>query len=441
MIYIMADDLTGANDSGVQLSKQGLKTMVYIDPLCSDENDTSGILNTADVLVVDTETRDLSEDQAGQIISKAVERLQLENRSDILFYKKIDSTLRGNIGKEIEVLMELLNKDLCIISPSFPHNKRITAGGYLLVNNEPLGTSQYFSGQLEPWEGTYIPHFIQQQTQLPVGLIELKDVMKGETEILNRLEILYKEGKKIIIIDAVIEHHLKEIMNSSRKFQGSILYCGSAGLANYLVDLNEVKKRKIKKLSSCNQPILTVIGTRNKIMEKQIEYYREMMSVSYLKIDLKGVLRNKRSVFLEYKDQAIRAIKGGKHLILHPDPIYNGEGGANNLIKKEQISFRELEVIIRDFLARLTATIVRTAGVENLILTGGDTAIGVCKELGINSLIILDELLPGIPLSFANNKHYKNIKLITKAGGFGGEDTLYQLALNLINYGNAEVKV
>lgn len=441
MIYIMADDLTGANDSGVQLSKQGLKTMVYIDPLGSDENDSSGISTAVDVLVVDTETRDLSEDEAGQVIKKSIKRLYLENRSDILFYKKIDSTLRGNIGKEIEVLMELLNKDLCIISPSFPHNKRITAGGYLLVNNEPLGTSQYFNGQLEPWEGTYIPHFIQQQTELPVGLIELKDVMKGETEIFNRLETLYKKGKKIIIIDAVIERHLKEIMSSCRNFQGSILYCGSAGLANYLVDLKNVKKRGIIKSGNYDQSILIVVGTRNKIMEKQIEYFRERMSVFYLKIDLKKVLRNKRGVFQEYVDQAIKALKGGKHLILHPDPIYNWEGGTNILIEEEQISFRELELIIRDFLARLTATIVRTTGVKNLILTGGDTAIGVCKELGINSLIILDELLPGIPLSSANNKHYNNIKLITKAGGFGGEDTLYQLALNLINYGNTEVKV
>ena len=46
---------------------------------------------------------------------------------------------------------------------------------------------------------------------------------------------------------------------------------------------------------------------------------------------------------------------------------------------------------------------------------------------------ILDELLPGIPLAIANYKNY-HLNIVTKAGGFGKEDALYNLINKLKNY-------
>ncbi len=440
MIYIIADDLTGANDSGVQLSKQGLKTLVYIDHLDWNNYEIAELLVNKDVLVIDTETRELSEDQAGIYIKKLLGKFNLENKDSTIFYKKIDSTLRGNIGREIEEILKLLKKDVCILTPSFPHNKRITVGGYLIVNNQPLGTSQYFNNRYQPWEGTYIPHFIQQQTSLPVGLIELKEIMQGEEVILEQLERQYQSGKRIIIVDAVTEDHLKEIMSSTKKFKGSTLYCGSAGLANYLGNFNIQKPRGENTVFNSNKPVLMVIGTRNKIMEKQIKYLRDKMEVSYLKLDIKEIFANKQNILKKYIKSSLEALKDNKHLILHPDPAYNKAERASEILEKEKISFRELELILRDFIAVLTFNIIQTTRINNLIITGGDTAIGVCKVLGINSLNMLDEVLPGISLSSVNNDKYGDIRLITKAGGFGEEDTLYQLVTKLMKHNKTEVK-
>ena len=93
---------------------------------------------------------------------------------------------------------------------------------------------------------------------------------------------------------------------------------------------------------------------------------------------------------------------------------------------KYKITFRKLEIEIKTFLGELTSKIIKNSDVRNLILTGGDTALGVCKELGIYNMNILGELLPGIPLAIAHYKSY-NLNIVTKAGGFGKEDTLYDL--------------
>ena len=58
-----------------------------------------------------------------------------------------------------------------------------------------------------------------------------------------------------------------------------------------------------------------------------------------------------------------------------------------------------MEFAIRKFLGELTAKIVINSHAMNLILTEGDIDIGVCSSLDIQNLNIVDELLPGIPLS------------------------------------------
>lgn len=116
-------------------------------------------------------------------------------------------------------------------------------------------------------------------------------------------------------------------------------------------------------------------------------------------------------------------------MVIRTNAISNERKLVNKkLILEYNISFRELEIKIKVFLGELTSRIVKNCNARNLILTGGDVALEICKKLNIYNMSILDELLPGIPLAIANYKDYK-LNIITKAGGFGKEDALY----NLIN--------
>jgi len=428
MIYVIADDLTGANDTGVQFAKKGYNTMVST----FNKQLTIIIPDNLDVFVIDTETRELEGKTARKILRNILKKLNI-NKNDMI-YKKVDSTLRGNVGVEIEEIMNILKKDICIFSSSLPSQQRMTVGGYLIVNQKPLGLSEYSSNHLDQGENSFIPFLLKKQTDFPVGQIDLKDVVKGQETILSKINELSQKGNKIIVIDSTNEEHLKDIFASGLKFDGPVLFSGSAGLANHFPNINnkhEVLKIKVEDNKS---PVLVVAGSRNSIMEDQINYLKNRLNVSELRIDLEQVFSNKERILDDYATKCIQAIKDNRDLVIHTNITYNEEKSINEkLMLKYHLSFRGLEIKIKTFLGELTSKIIKNSYVRNLILTGGDVALGVCKELNIRNLNILAELLPGIPLAIANYKDYK-LNIITKAGGFGKEDALYNLINKLKNY-------
>ena len=95
---VLADDFTGALDTGIHFAKNGARTKVITDPMC-DFSDAD-----AQVLVIDTETRHLPPEQAGAIVAEITRRAcSCKIRR---FYKKTDSALRGNVGAELAALLE-----------------------------------------------------------------------------------------------------------------------------------------------------------------------------------------------------------------------------------------------------------------------------------------------------------------------------------------------
>jgi len=428
MKYILADDLTGANDTGVQFTKKGYNTKVSI----FNEQSTIIIPDNLDVFVVDTETRELKSKIAREKLRNILKKLNI-NKNDMIF-KKVDSTLRGNVGDEIEEIMNILKKDICVFSPSFPSYQRITVEGYLIVDQKHLGVSEYSCYNSTQVENSFIPFLLKTQTNFPIGQIDLKDVVKGQKTILAKINKLYQKGNKIIVIDSTSEQHLADIFSSGLKFDGSVLFSGSAGLANNfpnIYDKNEDLKINIENSKS---PVIVIAGSRNSIMEDQINYLKDRVDFTELKIDLEQIFSNKNRILDNYNTKCIEAIKANRDLVIHTNAIYNEEKLINKkLMLKYKLSFRELEIHIKTFLGELISKILKNNCVRNLFLTGGDIALGVCEELGIYDMDILDELLPGIPLAIASYKNYK-LNIITKAGGFGKKDTLYNLINKLKNY-------
>jgi len=431
MFYIIADDLTGASDTGVQFSKKGYNAVVSI--LEESGNIIIPGEDEIDVLVIDTETREVADEKiVRQRLSKVLKKLNFSDKD--IFYKKIDSTLRGCIGAELEEIMNFLKKDICVLTPTFPSHQRITVGGYLIVNGKPLGLSKYYSGDLKAGDASFIPSLLRQQTNLPITRIDFIDVTKGQEVIVKKLNKLYQEGNKIIIVDAAEEVHLKDIFDSIVKFEGSVLYAGSAGLANCFPEIYN-KNRKFKLNMEKNKGLVLIVGgSRNPITKSQITHLKEELKLFDLNIDIEEIWSNRKTILEHYLTESISIIKNGQGLVIHTYSAYNDKESINNkLMKKYNLSFRELELTIRKFLGELTAEIVSNSSVRNLILTGGDIAVGVCSALDIKNLNIVDELLPGIPLSTANLKNF-NLKIVTKAGGFGEKDTLFKLIKKLTGW-------
>ena len=113
-ICIIADDLTGANDTTLQFFIRGCKTQVaFGDDVSVDEN-----LKT-EVFAMSTESRNTDVDTAHKKVLNAEENIIKKYNFEHI-YKKIDSVLRGNIAAEIITLIDTLEYDAAVIFPAFP---------------------------------------------------------------------------------------------------------------------------------------------------------------------------------------------------------------------------------------------------------------------------------------------------------------------------------
>lgn len=425
MIYVLADDLTGATDTGVKFSKQGYHTSVSIVSLLKKERIKDF---SSDVYVIDTETREVDMELSRERIRQVI--TDINPQEEDIVYKKIDSTLRGNIGAEIDELMELLGKDICLLAPSFPSNNRITVGGHQFVHGEPLGTTEYYYGDLDPGEASYVSSIIKQQTDLAIGRLDLKEVMKGQQFIRERIHALYREGKKIILADAINDINLQDILLSSVGFEGSILYSGSAGLAHHIPKIYQ--QRKVQQHLSTKAEgnrVLIVAGSRRRITTNQIDYLQRKMNIHTIDIPVADLFTQRKERLQEYYLRA-REEMNEVDVIIRPHPWFNREEWIKQLLWEKKMERRDLEIAIHQFLGDLTGKLIASTSLRNLILTGGDIALGVCSASRISTLKILDELLPGIPLSSASS-FGQELNIVTKAGGFGESDTLFKLVMAL----------
>ena len=128
-LLMIADDFTGALDTGVQLAAHGIPTQVVVG-----QADLSACSST--VLVVDTETRHLSAAKAAEAVARLT-RSAVENGVGCI-YKKTDSALRGNIGAELAALLKASGARNLPFLPAFPQIGRTTKKGVHYIDGVPV---------------------------------------------------------------------------------------------------------------------------------------------------------------------------------------------------------------------------------------------------------------------------------------------------------------
>lgn len=105
LVGIIADDLTGANDTALQFHLRGANTKILLDSSCTPQEKEG-----TEVWALSSESRNVEEWEAVSRVEKAVKSF-VENFSFDYYYKKIDSTLRGHIAVETLTMLDILGYD------------------------------------------------------------------------------------------------------------------------------------------------------------------------------------------------------------------------------------------------------------------------------------------------------------------------------------------
>ena len=424
LVGIIADDLTGANDTALQFHQKGASTKILLDSECLPK-----VKAGTEVWALSSESRNVPAEVAVSKVEKAVNTFT-ENFSFDYYYKKIDSTLRGHIALETLTMLNILEYDAAVIIPAFPQEGRITVGGYHLAKGVPIGRTEIAIDPHSPITESHVPSLLKSQlgenSAELVGTIDLRTVMNGAGPILMRINELISEGKRLIVADATSLTDIEQIALAINKCDKKILPTGTAAGAQVLSKywLAGIEKENVG-VNVGNLPKFIVSGTATQITANQIkklEQADDYDNINFIALSSAEILDGVSEQLVE---RVFNNLKCGVTVCVHTsDLIANFDGFSEDSFNAE-LTKEKFAGMITDFLADLTQKV--TEKIEVILVTlGGETSYKCCKAIDSNELQLVDEVVPAISICSDINRKW----IITKSGNLGNSNTL----IEILNY-------
>ena len=426
-LKILADDLTGAADTAARCRHFGMPATIFLDipelPL------------PPGALAFTSDSRHLPADEAARQARNTAARLP---RLNAQWYKKIDSTLRGNIGSELDALLDLLDAPAAVVCPAFPAQERGLRNGSLAAPELALPFARrQLSKPLEsaPGPTVHLPSLLQEQSRHPVAALSLEEVRGGElaarmNRALCKLDACAPRGRIVLVVDALTDTDLDTVLQAQREALPDALLCGSAGLAGALarrvgaqLDFPSAPTARGANVWDVGQgqPVLLVVGSGSESAHRQIDFL--LNSASH--VQAQGLRSQSSTLHLPVSRLVVSPETGAESAAaLDPaQPIWllqqpNPRPGA--VLEGAEARRRA------DHLARISAAVFARRPPDLLVLVGGDTAVRILMRLDVARLSVERELLPGVPLCSAMIGGRQTLVAI-KPGNFGGDGTLLEL--------------
>lgn len=409
LLGCIADDLTGATDLALMLSREGMRTLqtngVPTSPL-----DVANV----DAVVVALKSRS---NPSGEAVAQSLAAADwlIAQGAQRLFFKycsTFDSTDEGNIGPVTEALLDRLSESFTIACPAFPAAGRSIYMGNLFVNGVPLAESPMRDHPLNPMRDSDLRRVLRRQTEGEVGHVAYADLEAGAIERAFAREAA--SGKHIAIVDALTDAHLRSIGAASANLK---LITGGSGVAiglpaayvaaGLMAQLTPPPKaiaapagRAIVLAGSCSA------ATRGQVQAAVTAGYPafrvDPLEIAAGKLDAGHVLA-------WLKQQSTAAIP----------LIYSSDDPANVGLVQKKLGRDAAGHAVEDLLANV-ARALPELGFSRILVAGGETSGAVVNALGVKVLSIGPEIDPGVPWTLSRSG--PDLALALKSGNFGTQD-------------------
>jgi D-threonate/D-erythronate kinase len=412
--YIIADDLTGANDAGVQLSKLGIRSTVFLDLNESIQLPTEG------AAIVDTDSRALDEQAAYQ---------KARNMSSIFYqqgyqhvYKKMDSTLRGNVAAELAAVVSVHQPEIVVVAPAFPKMMRQTMKGYQYVNGQLVSETEFGRDPKTPVKDSFISNLLKEHVEDRICLMDQSTVHSPYVQ--EWIKEHTGQGRTWFICDAANDEELAIIADAFAGVSKKTVWAGSAGLIEFLPKALGLQNEGARNEELAITKTLTVSASLSEVTKHQLETVRKMPD-SYL-VEVNPVDLIKKTYCLQTILAAIAEQPTKDHIVLFVDSSADNRKATKQLETELLLSKTQIGEAISRELGLISRAIIHTfSDINGLVLTGGDTAKAVCNQLEMNQMQLYTEVETGLPIGkMIGGGDDRQFWTVTKAGGFGNENSL-----------------
>lgn len=417
-LLVIADDFTGALDTGVQFKAKGTQIRVA---RFGDKSVLGELGEDLQVLIVNAETRHMTPEKAYEAVYRIVTAAVEENIPCI--YKKTDSGLRGNIGSELTGMLDASGERRLHFIPAFPKMGRSTVGGIHYIEGIPVADSVFGSDLFEPVCHSSVQDIIAGQSGVATHVMKT-----GGPEA---------DAEGILIYDAATDEELAHIAADLKQSGQLHLLAGCAGFAAVLPQLLELEQSD-GRLPEFSPELVTICGSINPITIGQLDAAER---AGMLRIPLTprqklepGWLDSPEAeqCIAQWLAQAER--RGGAIL----ECGVADHDGTNRYVKCLGLELEELRGRIAAAMGGLLKRMLDRGLQATLLVTGGDTLLAFLEQIDQEELAPVGELMPGVVLSQIRYGN-KIFNLISKSGGFGPPTVLTDLERMIRGHGKEEL--
>jgi uncharacterized protein YgbK (DUF1537 family) len=339
-----------------------------------------------DTLVLDTESRYLPSTEAAERVREALRAARGLGYEH--FYKKTDSTLRGNIGTELQILLEETGVTDLPFVPAYPQAGRTIENGRLFVHGEPLERTDFASDPRSPIDTSLVAEALRGQCDASVISVRLQD----DPTLPPR-----PAGRCIWIFDCKTPEDMEVIAEFCAARNWLNCCAGAAGLIRTIAHRNTKFHKTFPSVPSGPAVIINGSLTETSLRQCQQALDHGLVRGICVKTD-------------DTKD-CLAQCRKGQNVLLY------------SVLRRTDAPAAPSSTMAQH-MGQWAANILAECDIlPTLVVFGGETVLAVVEALGVTGLEPIGEFQPGVILMQARRQG-DVLSLITKCGGFGDENLL-----------------
>jgi len=430
----VADDLTGANTTGVLLARSKARTAVFFNEEAAEKGSGTEKL---DAIMISSNSRPLPAGEAYEKVKLAT--LALKRMGVKYYQKRIDTTCRGGIGVEIDAMLDQLPDTVAVVVPAMPQSKRILVGGFSVIDGVALIRTPVAQDVRTPVKENFIPGLLKEQTRRNVGLVTLDRVLSGENAVKESFMEARNAGKEVIVVDAITLEDVEVIAKACLLLGWNILSVDpgpfTAKLAfNRGLIREEESNIPEGEADESGKTVLIAAGSATTVTKRQMEVLTQ--DPRHVMISVEPIcLVNGGNEAVEEADRAVKQAvdficsEQQPRAIILETALHGRILNLEEEDKKRGYSDGMSADRINAGLGTIVSRILETVGQEKiagLYTTGGDTMVNVCYQLDVQCLEVLDYVIPQADVTRLLG-NYDHLPAVGKGGLTGNDYTACEI--------------
>lgn len=438
LIGTVADDLTGATTTGVLLARSKARTAVFFNVEAAANAEK---VEELDAIIISSNSRPLPANEAYDKVKDAT--IALKNMGVKYFQKRIDTTMRGGIGVEIDAMLDQFSEDaVAVVVPAMPQSRRILVGGYSVIDGVALINTPVAKDVRTPVKENYIPKLLSGQTKRKVGLVTLDKVLAGDEAIKEALAEQREGGCQVIVVDAISLEDVENIAQACIALSWDVVtvdpgpFTSKMAYHRSLIGIEEPNLPP--EADETGKTVLIAAGSATPVTKKQMEVLCEDPRHVRISVDPVALIEGGEQGLKEAFKAVHTAVdylksENQPRAILFETALHGPLLNLEEEDRKRHYAHGMSADRINAGLGMIISQVLEQEGREKiagLYTTGGDTMVNVCRQLGVECIEVLDYVIPQTDIGRLVGS-YDGLPVVGKGGLTGNDNTACDIVTRL----------